>query len=202
MSAIATSADGEYLFMACEDASTGFPVIVREARDTPGTFTAAYSPGAGAAANVAQVLGNPDQMLFYGNFGTDVVVIRHTVSTGANEDISPASLGAKVVNGLAVNPANADEIIITVNTDQDLLHTDDAGANWETYNAALGFDATALVVLWQVEAEYHLIYAAGQVTGAARLLYSPNNGAYLSNITGANLVAAANVVGLEAGYVA
>jgi hypothetical protein len=201
MSAITVSADGNYIFLALENAS-GQPVIARCAHADLSAWTAAYNPAAGTAANVAQVPGNADLMLFYGNFGSGVQVILHTVSSGANTNISPTGLTTKVVNGLAVNPSNADEIIITINTDQDLLRTIDAGANWVSLNAALGFNATALAVVWQAEIEKHRVYAAGQVTGAANLLYSPNSGTYFSNITGANLVAATNVAGLEVGYVA
>lgn len=202
MAALAPTADGDYIFLALENTSAQ-PVIVKATRpddagDSP-TFTEAYAPAAGTAGNVCQAPGNADLMLFYGNFGTDVTVILHTVSTVTNTDISPASLGAKVVNAAAVDPSDSDHIIICVGTDQDLLETRDAGDTWDTLNATLGFDATALAVHWQSFPEYDIIYAVGQVTGAAQLTYSPNSGASLSDITGGGM-SAANVASLELGY--
>lgn len=198
MSAIATTADGNYIYLALEDG--GNQVIVRCPRADLTTFEAVYAPGSGTAANVATVAANPDSMLFYGHFGSGVQVVSHVVSTGVETNISPAGLADKVVNGLAVNPSDAAEIIITINTDYDLLGTIDGGATWETLNGVLGLDATALAALWQSEAEYHVLYLAGQVTGAAALRYSPNTGEKLSNITGAALAAASQVVGVEACY--
>ena len=69
MSAIATSAEGAYIFLALEDGS-GFPVIVRALRSDLSTWSSAYSPGAGSAANGASVPPNSDKMLFYGYFRT------------------------------------------------------------------------------------------------------------------------------------
>ncbi len=69
MAAIATSADGNHIFMALEDGS-GNQVIVKAARSDLSTWTEVYAPGAGSAANVAMVPSDPDAMLFYGNFGT------------------------------------------------------------------------------------------------------------------------------------
>lgn len=198
MSAIATSADGNYIYLALEDA--GNQVIVRCTRDDLATWAAVYAPGAGTAANVATVPGNPVMMLFYGHFGSGAQVISHVVSTGAETNISPAGLAAKVVNGLAVNPSDAAEIIITVNTDYDLLRTLDGGTTWETLNGVVGFDPTSLAALWQSEAEYHILYLAGQVAGSAALRYSPNTGEQLSDTTGAALAAASQVVGVEACY--
>lgn len=195
MSAIAASADGAYIFLALEDGS-GNQIIAKAARSDLSTWSAAYQPGAGSACNVAPVPGDADKMLFYGNFDTDVVVILHTISTGANTDISPASLGAKVVNTLAVNPSNSDEIIITVDTDEDILYTADGGDNWATWDAALGFDATALYLLWSGAYEYHRYFTAGN-DGTVVLVYSPNEGASDYDYTGAALAATANVVSID-----
>lgn len=199
MPALATTADGAYIYLALEDAS-GYPVIARCSRDDLSAFVAAYAPGAGSAGNVAAVPANADQMLFYGNFGSGVQVVSHVVSTGAETNISPSGLSTKVVNGLAVNPSDPNEIIVTVNTDQDILSTIDGGATWGTENGAVAFDPTALAVLWQSAEEYHIVYTAGQITSAAELRYSPNTGNTLLDATGANLAAADQVVGLEAGY--
>ena len=195
MAAIATSADGAYIFMALEN-SSGQPVIVKCSRDDLATFTAAYDPGAGTSGNVASVPGNPDLMLFYGNFGTDVTVILYTISTDTPADISPASLGAKVVNTLAVNPSNAEEIMITVDTDQDFLFTQDQGQTWETLSATLGFDATALHVRWPGGYEENIAYIGG-TPAASQLLFTPNEGAEFDDIAPPDLDNAAGIVGVE-----
>lgn len=196
MAAIAVSADGLNIFLGLEDGS-GFPVIAKAVRSDLATFSAAYSPGAGSAANVAAAAGEPDVMYFYGNFGTDVTVIKHTISGPTNDDISPASLGAKVVNTLEVDPSDANRLIITVDTDQDLLETEDAGSNWVALNETLGLDATALKVFWSGDYDYHRLWLGGQVTGAAAARYSPNEGTTLSDVTGAGLGVALNVAGID-----
>lgn len=198
MPAITTTADGAYIYLALEQ--SGYPVIVRCTRDDPSTFESVYAPGAGTAGNVATVSGNPDLMLFYGNFGSGVQVVSHVPSTGAETNISPTGLTTQVVNALAVNPSDASEIIVSVNTDQDLLQTVDGGSNWITQNAAVAFDPTALAVLWQSADEYHVLYTAGQISSAAELRYSPNTGNTLLDATGAALGAADQVAGLEACY--
>jgi len=193
VAAIAVSADGDHIFLALEDTS-GFPVIITCERASLGTFTAAYNPGAGSAANVASVPGNPDLMLFYGNFGSGVQVISHVISTGVNTNISPAGLTTKICNTLAVNPSDSDEIIITINTDQDLLRTIDGGANWSSLYAVLGVDPTGLAVRWD---DPDRVYVAGYDGADVDLLYSPNEGDYFTDVSGAALKAAAGVVGVE-----
>lgn len=147
MSSITTSADGAYIYLALENAS-GFPVIVRAGRDDLSTWTSVYAPGAGSAANVASVPSNSDKMLFYGYFGTGVQVLSHTISTAAEVNISPTGLTTKIVNALAVNPSDPNEIIIAVGTDQDLLRTINLGTAWTTLYAILGVNATGLAVRW------------------------------------------------------
>lgn len=196
MAALDFNADGTLIFYALE--SGGFPYFVSAARATPGTGTAVYSPGAGSAGNLARVPSNADLMLFYGNFGTDITVIMHTISTVTNTDISPASLGAKVVNALAVNPSNEDEIVISVGTDEDLLYTSDGGSNWSTWDATLGFDGTALWVLWSGLYISHRYFVAGDNGADLDLLYSPNEGTSSNNEENAALAAQANICSLEA----
>jgi hypothetical protein len=199
MPALCVSADGNHIFLALEDSSTGFPVIAKAARADLATWSAAYEPGAGTAANVVAT-GNPDVMLFFGNFGSGVQVVKHVVSTGAETNISPAGLTTKIVNGLAVNPSNPAEIAITVDTDQDVLYTDDTGANWETWDSALGFNATAFTALWTDSDDPHRYFAAGDVSGTLELRYSPNEGASDADYAG-GVGAAANVCAIEVTYV-
>lgn len=195
MPAIALSADGAYLFLALEDGD-GDQIIAKADVTALSTWTAVYEPGAGSAANIMTVPSDPDKMLFYGNFDTDVVLVEHTISGPTNTDISPASLGAAVANAAAVNPSNADEIIITVNDpEQDIEYTSDGGANWEVWDA-VGFDPTALAALWSGAYDYHRYFVTGQLIGSAQLLYSPNAGYSVYDYTG--LMAVADALSLEA----
>jgi len=193
VSAIVTTADGTYIYLALEDGD-GDQIIARAARSDLSAWAAVYEPGAGSAANLAPVPSNPDQVLFFGNFGTDVTVVLHTASTGAESDISPGSLAAKEVNTLTVNPSDANEIIITVDTDQDLKYSDDGGSTWSDLDAALGFDATALAVLWSGDYSDARLFISGQVTGAAVVYYSPNEASSWGDYTGS--MSATDVVAL------
>lgn len=197
MAALAISADGEHIFVALEDGG-GLPVILTATRSDLSTWVEAYAPGAGSAANVASVPSDADRMLFYGNFGNGVQVVSHVISASVETNISPTGLTTKVVNTLQVDPSEPLTIQITVSTDQDFLATYDGGTVWVTLNAALGFDATAQLALWAGSYDYDRSFLGGAVTGAAALRYSPNEGASLSDTTGAALDAAAvNIIGLE-----
>lgn len=186
------SADGAYVFLALENTS-GQPVIVRAARTDLFTWTSVYAPGAGSAGNVANVPGNPDKMLFYGYFGSGVQVVSHTVSTGAEVNISPAGLTTKIVNCLVSNPSDPNELTITVNTDFDLLLSANLGTAWSTLYASLTFNATGLAIKWD---ELATVFVGGK-PALVQLLYSPNEGAYFANVAGAALGASANIVGVE-----
>ena len=197
MAAIAVSADGDNIYLALENASAQ-PVIVRATRpDTPGdpvSFIAAYNPGAGSAANVASVPGNPDKMLFYGYFGSGVQVVSHTISTGAEINISPAGLTTKVVNCLVSNPSDPNELAITVNTDQDLLHSTNLGTAWATLYATLAFNPTGLAMRWD---DPDRAFVAGYDGADVDLLYTPNQGDTFADVSGAALKAALNVTNVE-----
>jgi len=193
MPATVTNANGDYIFLALEN-SAGFPVVVKASRSDLFTWTAVYSPGAGSAVNVAMVPSDPDKILFYGNFGSGVQVISHVISTVTNTNISPADLTTKIVNCLVSNPSDPNEFIITVDTDQDLLHSDDLGAAYSALYATLGFNATGLAVRWD---DPDRVYVAGYDGADVDLLYTPNEGASVADVSGAALKAAAGVVGVE-----
>ncbi len=196
MAAIVTDASGDNIFLALED-SSGNQLVAKAARSDLSTFTIVYEPGAGSACNVAMVPSEPDSIYFYGNFGTDVTVLKHTVSTGAESDISPASLGAKEVNTLAVNPSDADELVIGVDTDEDLKYSDDGGSSWSDWDATLGFDATALAVLWSGAYMQHRYFVAGDNATTLDILYSPNQGNNDTDVSGATVGALTNISALE-----
>ncbi len=195
---LATSSDGGNIFVALNNAD-GFPVMVQTTRDDPETFTKSYNPGAGSASNVTASPSNPDIMLFYGNFGTDLTVATYTISTDTVADISPASLSSKVVNTLAINPDGVSEAIITVDTDQDLKRTNDGGVTWTDWDAALGFDATALWPLWSGLYFPHRYFVGGEVGGGdLDLLYSNNEGASSENFEGTALGILGGITAIEA----
>ena len=200
MPAIATTADGAYIYMALQD-DDGFQVIVSAGRpasaDDAMSFAAVYAPGAGTAGNVATVPSDADKMLFYGYFGSGIQVLMHTVSTGAEVNISPAGLTTKVVNSLQVNPSNADEILITVDTNQDLLLTVDGGTIWTTLNAALSTNPTAMKTFWSGDYGPGMAYIAGNTGAAELLLWTPNDGSEVADIAGATLGAVTNIIGVE-----
>lgn len=197
MPAIATNADGTWIYLALEDGSAN-PVIVCAGRSDLATWVETYTPAAGTAANVEMAGGNLDEMLFYGNFGTDVTVIKHTISTVTNADISPASLAAKEVNTAAVNPSDGDEIVITVNTDQDITHTTDNGTTWSAWDATLGLDPTGLWILWSGAYFLHRYFVAGDNTTTLDILYSPNEGSGDTDVSGATIGALTNISNVEA----
>lgn len=199
MAAITYSPDGTNIFIAAEDSSTGFQVVLKAAVTDFTTWTAVYSPGAGSAANVMASPTNSDIIYFYGNFDTDVVILEHTISTGAEVDISPASLGAKEVNVLAVNPTalydGSIEIVAHVNTDSDVIYSDDSGATWTTWDATSGMlPATALEVVWGGNYFPHGYIIAGNFIGTANVVVSPNEGASNSAIPG---ITATDFIGIQ-----
>jgi len=198
MAAITTDASGDNVFLALDNSSSTFPTVVMAARSDLSTFTVAYEPGAGTACNAIPDPANVDVMYFYGNFGTDLTITKYTISTDTTADISPASLGAKVINTLIVDPSNNSEMICTVDTDQDLKNTIDAGVTWTDWDAALGFDATALAALWSGPYFLHRYFVGGEVSGGnLDLLYSPNEGAAVSNEEGTALGALGEIVSIE-----
>lgn len=196
MSAITVNGDGDDIFLALEDAS-GFQVIVRAPRTHLFEWSESYAPGAGTAANVEIITSNPDAIFMNGNFGTDVVILTHTISTNTNTDLSPGTLGAKVCNALVVNPTGVGEAWATIDTDQDLLRTTDAGATWPAIDAALGFDPTALDVLWSGGFALDRGFIAGKPV-SVELQYTPNEGDSKDDQANAGLAAVANIVSVIA----
>ena len=150
MSILETSQGGAFVFVALEDDATGDQLIFKITRPTSTTPTTvtAYEPGDGSAGNVAQT-GDPDRMIFHGNFGTDLGVINHAIAAAANTDISPTSIGAELIQPLKVDPADIRHMVAINRNDQDALETEDTGASWTAINAALGVtvDAMDLVFL-------------------------------------------------------
>jgi len=194
MAAITTSIDGDYIFIAAENG--GNQIVLKAARTDLTTWTVIYSPGAGTANNVLQSP-DPDIVYFYGHFGTDIQVIKHTISGPTNTNISPTTLAAKVVNTMAVNPSDINELLVSVNTDQDLKYSSDGGTTWTDYDTALGFDATALWGLWSGQYAPNRYFVAGDAGATLDLLYSPNAGSSDTDVSGAALGAETNICNVE-----
>jgi hypothetical protein len=147
------------------------------------SWAAAYSPAAGSAANITATASDPDTLFFYGNFGADVGVIKHTISTVTNTDISPASLSTNEINVLESNPTplydGSIELICHVDTAQDLFYSNDTGATWTAWDSATTINATALEVIWR-GTYYPHAYLLG---GGAAVYLSPNEGADSGDVT-------------------
>ena len=197
MATICVTGNCNYMYLALEDTATGNQFIAEAMVSDLTTWAAIYDPAAGTAGNVIPHPANPDVVIFYGNFGTDVTVLTWDSGTRTLTDISPASLGAKVVNTCAPNPNNEDEIIITVDTDQDLLYTSDGGTTWTAWDAALGFNATALAGIWSSQYAPHRYMVGGDNTTDLDVLYSPNQGNQSANLEGASLGAQAAITNIE-----
>lgn len=196
MSAITVSADGAYVLVALEDMSGG-AVVGRAVRSADfATWTPAYR-APNEPANVKIVPSNPNSIFFHGNFDTDVLIILHSISAETNTDISPTSLGAKVCNTLESNPSGGGEAWATIDTDQDLLRTQDAGTTWAALDAALGFDATALEVLWSGGYALDRAFIAGK-PASVELQYTPSEGADKEDQANAGLAAVANICSIIA----
>lgn len=196
MSAIAVNGDGYYIFLALED-SSGFQVIVRATRNLFTEWSAIYESGAGSAGNVARIPSNSDGIFMHGNFDTDIVILTHAIGAETVTDLSPGTLGAKVCNTLEVNPSGVGEAWATIDTDQDLIRTQDAGATWPALDAALGFDPTALDVLWSGGYALDRGFIAGK-PASVELQYTPSEGADKQDQANAGLAAVANICSIIA----
>ncbi len=198
MSLLQASQDGAFVFVALEDDATGNQLIFKITRPTSTTPTTvtAYEPGAGSSGNVAPT-GDPDRVIFHGNFDTDIAVVDHAIAAATNTDISPTSIGAKLIQPLEVDPAAVSHIVAINRNDQDALETEDTGANWATLNAALGVtvDAMALVFL----GAYFPFggFIGGNDGVDENLSYTPNEFSGLRDDASAALKAASGIVSVD-----
>lgn len=145
MSILETSQDGAFVFVALEDDATGNQLIFKITRPTSTTPTTvtAYEPGAGSAGNVAQT-GDPDRMIFHGNFNTDIGVVDHAITAATNTDITMPTIGAELIQPLEVDKDDIQHIVAINRNDQDAFETEDTGSNWTAINATLGQSVDAM----------------------------------------------------------
>jgi len=198
VSKLEASQNGVFIYVALEDDATGNQLIfkiIRPTSTTPTTVTA-YDPGDGSAGNVAST-GDPNRMIFHGNFGTDIGVVDHVIVAGTNTDISPTSIGAELIQPLEVDPSDVSHIVAINRNDQDALETEDGGANWVTLNAALGVtvDAMGLVFL----GAYFPFggFIGGNDGVDENLSYSPNEFSSLRDDASAALKAVSGIVSVD-----
>lgn len=182
MAAITYSNDGTNIFLAAEVAATGDQVVLKGLVSDLDIWTEAYSPVDGSAGNVKASTNDPDTMFFYGNFGTDVVIIKHAIAAGTNTDVSPASVGAREINSLDGNPTplydGSIELICHIDTAADIVYSDDTGVTWSTLTGSSALtSANDIEVIWRGTYYPHAYIVAGFVFVGPAIYLSPNAGA-------------------------
>lgn len=195
MPALIKTLDQLYIYVAIQIA--GDQVVSRAAVADLTTWETAYAPGGGSAGNVALIPGDPDSLLFYGHFGTDVQVVKHTISTGANVVLGLA-LGSDVVNCLEVNPGDPDHHYIAADNGE--VHvTYDGGASYDLVTSSVGISTFAgMRVIWGGQYTPDELIFAGDNAGPT-LIYTPNECVEVLDLTGAALGAVNAITGIDLG---
>lgn len=198
MSSIAPSGNGFRVLVALEEATTGDQVIFVVRTSDLTNWGTAYDPQTGgSSANVRMVPANEWGFFLHGNFDTDVLILLYDAGAETVTDLSPAGLGAKECNTLVVNPTGVGEAWATIDTDEDLLRTTDAGSTWPALDAVMGFDPTALDVLWSGGYALDRAFIAGK-PASVELQYTPGEGADKADQANAGLAAVANICSIVA----
>lgn len=198
MSMLEVSQDGAFIFVALQDQATGNQIVFKITRPitTTPTTVKAYDPGGGSASNIAQT-GDPDRMIFHGNFGTDVGVVDHAIAAVSNTDITMPSIGAELIQPLQVDPDDIQHIIAINRNDQDAFETEDTGSNWTAINATLGQSVDAMDLAF-----FGGYFPFGGFFGGndgvdENLEYTPNEFADLREDTSAGLKAVGAIVSID-----
>lgn len=188
---------GTHLFFAMEDIASNQVIykIDRPTSTSPVTVKV-YEPGGGTDGNIAKT-GNLDRMLFYGNFGTDIGVIDHAIAAVSNTDISPTSIGAKLIQPLRADPGDIQHIIAINRDDQDAIETEDGGSNWVTLNATLGQNVDAMDMAFHGPNFPDTAFFGGNDGVDENLEYTPNEFADLREDTSAALKAVGSIVSID-----
>lgn len=194
--AMAVSADGENLFFALEEDGTTNQIILKATRAAAPTVTIAYEPFTGTAGNV-EPTGDNDIVIFNGNFGTDVGVIKHAIAAVTNTDISPSSIAAKVIAPVRVDPSDITHLIGVNVDDQDAIESDDTGASWATLNATLGQTVVAMDIIWLGQYFLFGVFFGGNDGADENLEYSPNEFSSLREDSSAALKSVGAITGID-----
>lgn len=195
---IGVPADGAFLFLGLENNATNNQVVLRVVRPTSTTPTTivAYDPGAGSAANI-EPTGDNDIMIFNGNFGTDRGVIKHAIAAITNTNISPASVGAKVIAPVLIDPSDITHLIGVNVDDQDAIESEDTGASWATLNATLGQTVVAMAIIWLGQYFPAGAFFGGNDGADENLEYTPNEFSALREDTSAALKAVGAITAID-----
>lgn len=185
MPSIAITPGNQYMYVALEDVATTNQVIVRALLTDLATWTEIFNI-AGTAINVKADTVDSDVMYFYGSFG----VRRHSVASDSEVDISPA---VGLFNTLVVQ---GDDIYTILDVGQDLYKSGDQGATWNIVNSATQIDGRGMFGLFSGQYELDRLFWGGTDTVNAKLFYTPNEGATLTDVTG-GLTGATSVVDVD-----
>jgi hypothetical protein len=173
--------DGGALYIGLYNAAAQ-PVLVKRALPmTPlGMGLNMFNPGAGTAIAV-QCTDVGNDLVIAGSFAAANEQVE-TSTDGANTwvDIDRDAWGAELAQPVDVSTTTLDEVIVCLQTAQDIVETFDAGATaWTVNNAAVGYSPGAMAKLPEGD---ELVIGDD---AANRIDYSPNRGVTLQNITGA-----------------
>jgi hypothetical protein len=199
MSILEPSQDGKFLFVALEDSITLDQMVFKITRPTSTTPTVvmAYEPTGGSnSANVAPT-GNPDKMLFHGDFDEPAeFVMDHAIAAGTNTDIGNGGI-AEV---LRVDPSDDTHIILYDQDQGEIQETEDNGSSWTVLNIATGsdpIDAMDIVFFGNYFPAGGFI-GGNDVGGPDEVLeYTPNNFANLRDDTSAALAAVGSIASID-----
>lgn len=198
MSIIETSQGGDFLFIALEDADTTDQIIFKITRPTSTTPTtvAVYEPGSSNSGNIAKT-GNPDKMVFHGDFDSTNFVIDHAIAANTNTEIGNSG----DVNILEVDPSDDNHMILYDRDQGEVQETTDNGDNWTVLNGATGPDPLDAMAI----AFFGVYFPAGGFIGGNAvgaptnevLEYTPNNFANLRDDASAALAAVGSIVSID-----
>lgn len=195
-----TSQDGNFVFVALEDADTSKELVFKVTRptDTSPTVAKVYEPSGGSNISIAQT-GDPDRMVFHGNFASNVGVIDHAIIAGTNTDITPSSpaIGTDWLFTLRVDPSDINHMVVNNADDETVFETTDGGSTWTEINSATGLTANAMDVIFQGAYFPFGAFIGGPDLSDENLSYTPNAFANLREDTSVALKAVTAIVSID-----
>lgn len=175
--AMDVSADDYYLYVAALTNSSQ-PLLLRLFADLTTDPAVVYNPAAGDTIGVRCGDLNENWVWIAGDFGTPLV--RLSEDDGATWITKDPGTWVGVVTSFVVGPDDDNLVLAVTDGDDDLHETEDGGLNWDTLNAAMPFDVSAMDRLYFNLDE---IVFGVDAAGADRVRYTPNNGTDLEDIT-------------------
>lgn len=188
--ALAVSADGKYVFIACEDTG-GDQHIVRVSRPPVGgggtTTLTVLSPSMAVSCGVIPT-SNPDRMYFIGD-----EVVRHSIASG-NTNIDPNS--SPYTYAGRANPANPDNVMIADYYNGAVYETDNGGTSWTVIGAAID-EPFAIDVNFGGDVADNEIMLAIKTGGNNVIFWSPNNRASQTDEATVMIQGGGDVAGID-----